>query len=160
MGDPKRCRKKWHGPRHPWRKEILAQELQLLGLYGLRNKKELWIAKTILRKFRRQARSLLALPPERRAILERQLISKLYNMGLLLSENATIDDVLGIKVEDVLERRLQTIVYRKGFARTPYQARQFVVHGHVLINGRRVTSPGYLVSRDEEDQIQVTIAAR
>ena len=91
-------------------------------------------------------------------MLERQLITKLYNMGLL-HENATIDDVLGIKVEDVLERRLQTIIYRKGFAKTPYQARQFVVHGHVLIGGRRVTSPGYLVGRDEEEQIEVTIAA-
>lgn len=159
MGDPKRFRKRWHGPRHPWRKETLAQELQLLGLYGLRNKRELWVAKTTLRKFRHQARSLLALPPERRNLMERQLISKLYNMGLL-NENATIDDVLGIKVEDILERRLQTVIFKKGYAKTPYQARQFVVHGHVLIGGRRVTCPSYLVHRNEEEQIKVVVAAK
>ncbi len=159
MGDPKKPRKKWQGPRHPWRREILAQELQLLGQYGLRNKRELWIAKTVLRRIRRLARSLLGLPPEERKLREQQLISRLYKMGLL-PEGSSLDDVLGLKVEDILERRLQTVVYRKGLAKTIYQARQFIVHGHVYIKGRRVTSPGYLVPRDEEDLIEVPIAKK
>jgi len=155
MGDPKKPRKKWKGPRHPWRKEILTQELELVGRYGLRNKRELWTAKTLLRNIRHRARSLLALPKEEREPQERALVNKLYKMGLLASPNATIDDILNLTVEDVLERRLQTILFRKGLARTIHQARQFIVHGHVVIGDRRITSPGYLVSRDEEELVAI-----
>jgi len=152
MGDPKKPRKKWEGPKHPWRKEVLIQELKLLGTYGLRNKRELWRAQTIIRKFRHQARSLLAAPKEIREKVEKAMLRKLYNMGLL-PENATLEDVLSLTVEDLLERRLQTIVYKKGLARTIHQARQLIVHGHIAIAGRRVTSPGYIVSREEEELV-------
>ncbi len=152
MGDPRKPRKKWEGPNHPWRKEVLEQEMVLVGKYGLRNKRELWIAKTLARKFRHQARALLALPPELREKGEKALLRRLYSMGLL-PENATLDDVLNLTAEDVLERRLQTIVYKKGLARTIYQARQLIVHGHIAIAGRRVNAPGYLVSREEEDLV-------
>lgn len=152
MGDPRKPRKKWEGPRHPWRKEVLTEELKLLGTYGLRNKRELWIAKTIIRKFRHQARSLLAAPKEVREQAEKALLRRLYLMGLL-PENATLEDILGLTVEDLLERRFQTIVYKKGLARTIHQARQLIVHGHIAIAGRRVTSPGYIVNREEEELI-------
>jgi small subunit ribosomal protein S4 len=152
MGDPKKPRKKWEGPRNPWRKEVLIQELKLLGMYGLRNKRELWRAQTLIRKFRHQARSLLAAPKEIREEAEKALLKRLYNLGLL-PENATLEDVLGLTVEDLLERRLQTIVYKKGLARTIYQARQLIVHGHIAIAGRRITSPGYIVSRAEEELV-------
>ncbi|MCS7364812.1 MAG: 30S ribosomal protein S4 [archaeon GB-1867-035] len=152
MGDPKRSRKKWKGPRHPWRREVLEEELHLMGQYGLRNKRELWIAKTMIAKFRQQARLMLALPPEELSVRQRQLINKLTKLGLL-PENATLDDVLGLRVEDLLERRLQTIVYRRELARSIYEARQLIVHGHIAIKGRRVTSPGYVVRRDEENLI-------
>jgi len=149
MGDPKKPRKKWIGPKHPWRKEVLEEEMILMGKYGLRNKRELWIAKTIAREFRHRARALLALPEEERKVQEKALLSKLYHLGVL-PEGATLDDVLGLTAEHILKRRLQTIVYEKGLARTIYQARQFIVHGHIAISGRRVTSPGYLVSKEEE----------
>ncbi|ABN69914.1 SSU ribosomal protein S4P [Staphylothermus marinus F1] len=152
MGDPKKPRKKWEGPRHPWRKEVLVQELKLLGTYGLRNKRELWRAQTIVRKFRHQARSLLAAPQEIREQAEKALLNRLYRLGLL-HENASLEDVLGLTVEDLLERRLQTIVYKKGLARTIYHARQLIIHGHIAIAGRRITSPGYIVSREEEDLV-------
>ncbi len=152
MGDPRKPRKKWMSPAHPWRKERLIEELKLVGEYGLRNKRELWIAQMIIRKFRHHARSLLAAPKEIREEAEKALLRKLYKMGLL-PENATLDDILRLSVQDLLERRLQTIVYRKGLARTIYQARQLIVHGHIAIGGRRVTSPGYLVSREEEDLV-------
>ncbi len=154
MGDPKRPRKKWKGPRHPWRKDILTQELELLGRYGLRNKRELWIAKTLLRNIRHRARSLLALPKEEREPQERALVNKLYKMGLLPTPNATIDDILNLTVEDILERRLQTIVFRKGLAKTIYQSRQLITHGHIAINGKRVFSPSYIVPKNEEDKIE------
>ncbi|RLG77389.1 MAG: 30S ribosomal protein S4 [Thermoprotei archaeon] len=153
MGDPKKPRKKWESPGHPWIKERLIQEMELVGTYGLRNKRELWIVQTMLRRIRARARALLALPPEIREREERTLIRKLYSMGILPSENATISDVLSLSVEAILERRLQTIVWRKGLAKTIHQARQLIVHGHIAIKGRRVTSPGYLVSREEEPYV-------
>ncbi len=155
MGDPKKPRKKWERPGHPWIKERLLEEMELLGKYGLRNKREIWKAQTLLRRIREKAKALLSLPPEVRIAREAELIRKLYHMGLLESESATIDEILGLTTEHVLERRLQTIVYRKGFARTIHEARQLIAHGHIAIAGRRITSPGYLVTREEEDLIDI-----
>ena len=155
MGDPKKPKKKWIGPSHPWIKEVLMEEMELMGRYGLRNKRELWIAKTIIRKFRRQACSLLALPEHERKEKEKSLLHKLYVLGLL-PENATLDHVLGLTVEDILKRRLQTIVYTKGLARTIHEARQLIVHGHIAIGGRRVNAPGYIVKRYEEELVDYT----
>mgnify|MGYP000312403668 CR=1 FL=1 len=84
---------------------------------------------------------------------EKALIERLYHMGLLPTTETTLDSILSLTVRDVLERRLQTIVYKKGLASSIYHARQLIVHGHIAINGRRVRSPGYLVSIDEEDKI-------
>ncbi len=152
VGDPKKPRKKWEGPKHPWIKERLQREIELVGRYGLKNKREVWKAETLARRLRHQARSLLALPEEVRAKAARSLLDRLYKMGLV-EKNASLDDVLGLTASNILERRLQTVVYKKGLARTIYQARQLIVHGHIAIGGRRVTSPGYLVSRDEETLI-------
>ncbi|RLF10712.1 MAG: 30S ribosomal protein S4 [Thermoprotei archaeon] len=149
MGDPKRQRKKWRGPRHPWRREVLQQELELLGKYGLRNKHELWKAKYIIEKIRYQARRLLAMADEERRC---QLIEKLVKMNLL-PPGATLDDVLSLTVNDLLERRLQTVVYRKGLAKTIHQARQLITHGHIAIGDQVVSCPGYIVGRDEEDKV-------
>ena len=156
MGDPKRPRKQYETPKHPWKADRLAAELQLVGEYGLRNKRELWRAETILRKIRTHARKLFGLTGEQRAKEERSLISRLYRMGLV-DENATADDVLKLTVRDILERRLQTMVYRLGYARTIHQARQFIVHGHVYIGDRKVRSPSYHVMRGEERLIRVAL---
>jgi len=152
VGDPRKPRKKWSPPGHPWVKERLIEEMKLMGEYGLRNKRELWIAAAMLRKYRHRARALLALPPDVREKEEKALLNRLYEIGLV-DENATLDDVLSLTVKDLLERRLQTIVYRKGLAKSIHHARQLVTHGHIAINGRRVTSPGYIVRRDEEELI-------
>jgi len=152
MGDPKKQRKKYETPRFPWRTDVLEAELKLLGQYGLRNKHELWRAKTMLSKFRGIARSLIGKSPEEREKLEKQLLTKLKKMGIL-HETAVLDDVLDLTIEDILERRLQTIVFRKGLAKSIYQARQFITHGHIAIANRKVRSPGYLVLKEEEDKI-------
>jgi len=152
VGDPKKSRKTWSSPRHPWRKEILMEESRLLGMYGLRNKRELWKAASTVRYFRHRARALLTAPPEIREKEEKILINKLIKLGLL-KEGAKLDNILDLRVEDLLERRLQTLVYKKGLARTIYEARQLIVHGHIAIKGRRIRSPGYLVTIDEEPHI-------
>jgi small subunit ribosomal protein S4 len=152
MGDPKKQRKKYETPRFPWRTDILQEELKLLGQYGLRNKHELWRHETMLSKFRGIARSLIGKTPEERKKMEEELLARLKKLGVL-HETAVLDDVLDLTIEDVLERRLQTIIFRKGLAKTIYQARQLITHGHVTIGNQRVTVPGYIVTREDENKI-------
>lgn len=152
MGDPKKQRKKYETPRFPWRIDILQGELKLLGQYGLRNKRELWRHKTMLSKFRGIARSTLAMSAQKGEKLKKQLLHKLNRLGVL-PEDSVLDDVLDLAIEDILERRLQSLVFQKGLAQSVYQARQLVTHGHIAINGRKVTSPSYLVLKDEDGHI-------
>jgi small subunit ribosomal protein S4 len=89
---------------------------------------------------------------ERRSIMEKQLLGRLRRLGIL-SRNVALDNVLDMSVEDILERRLQTLVFRKGLTKSIYQAREFITHGHIAINERRISSPGYLVLKDEESKL-------
>ncbi len=155
MGDPKFSKRKYDTPSHPWQGERIKEENELLKKYGLKNKKELWKAQSLLRNYRRQGRDLLARLRygDVQAEIERKgLLSKLANLGVL-SDDASLDDVLALDVHRVLDRRLQTIVYMKGLSYTPKQARQMIIHGHTLVNERKVTVPGYLVPRNEEASI-------
>jgi len=138
----------------PWRSDVLVGELQLLGTYGLRNKRELWKAKTMLSNTREQARLLLAMPESERRVKEKFLLNKLLNLALI-DKNSTIDDVLSLTVEDVLERRLQTLLWRKGLAKTPNQARQFIVYGHVSVRDRVVRRPSIFVKAQDEESVKI-----
>lgn len=149
----KRQRKKYEKPLRPWDKQRIERERALIKTYGLKNKKEIWRTESFLRKYRRMARELAA---KRNEQVEKVIIEKLTKLGLL-AENSTLDDVLGLTLENLLDRRLQTIVWKKGLTNTVKQARQFITHGNVLIGNRRVVYPSYLVSREEENQIQVRI---
>jgi len=153
MGDPKKSRKQFTPPRNPWRSDQLSQELFLLGTYGLRNKRELWRTQTRLSNFRKQARNLLAAPSEVRGREEPKLLTHLGKLGLIQTNQSTLDDVLSLTVENVLERRLQTLVWRRGLAKSPYQARQLISHGHIALNQRRMTIPSYLVASTEEGSL-------
>jgi small subunit ribosomal protein S4 len=155
MGDPKKQKKKYATPRFPWRTDILQEELKLIGQYGLRNKHELWRHKTMLSTFRSIARSLIGKLPEERKKMEEELLTRLKKIGVL-RETAVLDNVLDLTIEDVLERRLQTLVFRKGLAKTVYQARQLITHGHVTVGNRRVSVPSYLVTKDDETQTVYT----
>jgi small subunit ribosomal protein S4 len=106
----------------------------------------------MLSKVRGIARSLVGETPEERTKMENELLARLKKLGVL-QETAVLDNVLDLAIEDLLERRLQTIVFRKGLTRTIYQSRQLVTHGHVTIGNRRVTVPSYIVSKEEEQQI-------
>jgi len=152
MGDPKKQRKKYDTPRFPWRPDIIQEELKLIGQYGLRNKHELWRNKTMLSKFRGTARSLIGKTPEERKKMENELLARLKKLAVL-AETAVLDDVLDLTIEDVLERRLQTIVLRKGLAKTMQQSRQLVTHGHIAIGNQRVTIPSYIVTKHDESQV-------
>jgi small subunit ribosomal protein S4 len=152
MGDPRKPHKAFQTPRHPWRKDQLEEELHLVGDYGLRNKRELRRHETDLSQIRGIARTLLGEEEEARAQLERQYLTSLARRGLL-PESATVDNILDLNVKDLMERRLQTIVYRSGLAKSVHQARQFVIHGHISVAGDMVTVPSYVVYRDQESRI-------
>ncbi len=152
MGDPRKTRKLFRRPRMIWTTDQLNAELYVMGSYGLRNKRELWKAQTEVARIRNQARALLALSTEARSEKEKRLLNFLNRLGLV-KEGATLDDILNLKVEDLLERRLQTIIMKKSGTKSPYQARQIVSHGHVSIGNRKVNIPGYLVRTDEEPLI-------
>lgn len=155
MGDPKKPKKTYTTPRNPWDRATLQQELILIGKYGLKNKRELWKASTIIANIRRQARMLLGTPEDIRKAQEKMLITRLYQMGLLEEGELNLDSILNLTVEDLLERRLQTMVFKKGLAKTIHHARQLVVHKKILVGDRIVNKPSYLVSRDEENLIRV-----
>jgi small subunit ribosomal protein S4 len=158
MGDPKFSRRKYDTPSHPWQGTRIKEENELLKKYGLKNKRELWKAQSTLRNYRRQARDLLArlrYGDVQAETEKKDLLLKLANLGLL-PDSASLDDVLALDLEKLLERRLQTLIYLKGLAYTPKQARQLIVHGHASVRGRKVTVPGYLVKRNEEPSIEYT----
>jgi len=153
MGDPRRQRRSYETPRHPWQRDQLDIELQLVGEYGLRNKRELWRYKTMLSEVRGIARSLLGTSEAERSRIEREYLTKLSRIGIL-SESASIDEVLDLDIRDLMERRLQTVVFRRGLAKTLHQARQMVSHGHIAVADRIISVPGYIVYRNEEDKIK------
>jgi small subunit ribosomal protein S4 len=153
MGDPRRLKKKYKKPHTPWDKTRLEEELKYLGDFGLRNKKELYRHRYKLTKFRKLARDLRTRPAGQQKIGFDELIGKLSRLGLV-SMNSTPDDVLSLNLEDILNRRLQTLVFKNGFARSIYQARQFIVHKHISVNGKVTNSPSYLVKKKEEDTIK------
>ena len=152
MGDPRKKRKQFQRPRKAFQRERIEKERDLKKTYGLKNKKELYRAETIVRTKRATARKLLALSLENRLKMEKELLDSLKKIGILRG-SPSLDDVLLLTPEALLERRLQTIVWRKGFANTEKQARQFIVHGHIAINGKKVDRPSYIVHADEEDKI-------
>ena len=157
MGKPKFSSKKYDSPSHPWKEERIKAENELTKKYGLKNKREIWKAATMLRKYRGQARELLAGSDDPQVKKEtNQLLQHLTRYNIL-PLNSTLDDVLALDTEAILARRLQTLTYLKGFANTPGHARQLISHGHIAIGDRRITVPSYRVTKKEENSIEYTI---
>jgi len=149
MGDPKRNRAKFSRPKQAWEKERIDEEKDLIKEYYFKNKQEIWKLNSKLRNFSRQAKSLIVSKTDQSEKEKIQLLTKLKSLGLL-SEKGDLDDVLGITIKDLLDRRLQTIVFKKGLAKTMKQARQFIVHGHIVVGDKKITSPNFLVRKEEE----------
>ena len=141
--------KKYEKPLKPWDKVRIDDEARLLKEYGLRRKKEIWRTQSLLRNYRRLARDLAA---RRNEETEKVLMDKLFRLGLI-GKGADLDDILALTVEKFLDRRLQTIVFKRGMATTPRQARQYIVHGHIAVGGRRVMWPSTIIQLSDEDKI-------
>ncbi len=153
MGDPKKFKKKYATPSHPWNKLAIEQERIIKKEYGLKNKREIYIANSFLKKYRDIAKKLIADTTLQGQREKEQMMTKLTTLGMLPA-GAKMDDVLGLELKNIMERRLQSLIHRKGLAKTASQARQFITHRHVAIGDKEITSPSYIVSLEEEAHIR------
>jgi small subunit ribosomal protein S4 len=138
-------------PNHPFQSGRFAEERELVNRYGLKNKVELWRAQSKLRSYRRETRKHLANTGE--SSQEETLFFAKLKKYSIIDIDTKLESVLTLAVDAILERRLQTLVYRSGLANTVKQARQFVVHGHISLNDHCVTIPSYMVTVDEESSL-------
>ena len=155
MGDPPRLRNKFARPKKLWDKDRIEQEKMLKQEFGLKCMRELWSISGDLKKYRREARRLLSISDEERHSDAQKILNKLARLGVL-QKGAVIEDVLGLSVKDLLGRRLQTVVMRKGLARTMAQSRQLITHGFISVEGRRVQAPGMIVDTIMEPTLAYT----
>lgn len=153
MGDPKKSVSKYSGPRHPWEAERLADEKVLVQEFGLKNKKEIWKQTSFVKKVKDQVKRINVSVGKGIELEQEALIKKLVRFNLL-NENQPLEEALELTARDVMERRLQTQTVRQGLARSMKQARQFIVHGHIKVDGKKITSPSYLVTKEEQFKIE------
>jgi len=148
MGDIKRKRKKFARPKKLFDRARMDEENILIKRYGLKNKREIWKAKSAISRLRRMAKGLIS-----KEIGEQQVFfDKLGKMGFVIRD---VSDVLALTEENLLDRRLQTIVTKKKLANTPKQARQLIVHKNVLVDGVVVNIPSFIVTKDLENKISI-----
>jgi len=139
-------------PRRPFDKERLDKELKVCGEFGLKNKRELWRVQLLLSNIRKAARLLLTLEEkdQKRMFEGDALLRRLTQLGLLTEENKQLDYVLQLTVNDFLERRLQTNVYKSGIAKSLHHARVLVRQGHIGVRNKKVNVPSFMVRVDSE----------
>merc|ERR1712076_218619 len=146
-------------PRRPFEKTVLDQELKLIGEYGLRNKREVWRIKFALAKIRSAARQLLTLEDKdpRRLFEGNALLRRLVRIGVLDETRMKLDFVLSLKIEDVLERRLQTQVFKLGLAKSIHHARVLIRQRHIRVRKQVVNVPSFIVRLDSQKHIDFSL---
>ncbi len=142
----KRKHKTYSRPKRPFDKDRLVEEAQIKKDFGLKNKKEIWKADAKIKSMRTKAKKLIGADAKKQA----SLFEQLNKIGLKVN---SIADILALTKEDYLQRRLQTILVKKGLTTTMKTARQFISHKKVLVDGRVVDSPSYVVKVALEDKI-------
>lgn len=148
MGDIKRRRKLFSRPKKLFDRVRMDEENVLVKEYGLKNKQEIWKAKTAVSKLRRRAKVLIARDDSKK----QAFFDRLNKMGLAVSD---ISDVLALTEKNLFERRLQTFLFRKKLANTVKSARQLIVHKNVLVDGNVVNIPSFIVTKDLENKIKI-----
>ncbi|XP_064360610.1 small ribosomal subunit protein uS4 isoform X2 [Dromaius novaehollandiae] len=153
------CRKTYVTPRRPFEKSRLDQELKLIGEYGLRNKREVWRVKFTLAKIRKAARELLTLDEKdpRRLFEGNALLRRLVRIGVLDEGKMKLDYILGLKIEDFLERRLQTQVFKLGLAKSIHHARVLIRQRHIRVRKQVVNIPSFIVRLDSQKHIDFSL---
>jgi small subunit ribosomal protein S4 len=149
MGDIKRFKKKYTTPMHPWNGVRIGLECDIKRKYGVGNKQEIWKMESKLTNFKDQAKVLLTRTDSQAEKEREQMRSRMLALGLIKMTSG-MDDILSLQLRDIMNRRLQTIVFKRRMARSIKHARQLIIHEHITINGTKITSPSYLVLMNEE----------
>jgi len=146
-------------PRRPFEKERLDVELKLCGEYGLRNKREIWRVGRAVSKIRAAARQLLTLPEKdpKRLFEGAALLKRLHRYGILDETQSKLDYILALKVNDFLERRLQTQVFKLGLAKSIHHARVLIKQRHIIVGKQVVDIPSFLVRLDSQKHIDFAL---
>jgi len=142
-------------PRRPYEKERLDAELKLIGEYGLKNKREVWRVRYTLGKCRKRARALLTLDEKdpKRIFEGTAMLRRLHRIGVLDDNKNKLDYVLSLKIQDFLERRLQTLVFKKGMATSIHHARVLIRQRHIRVGKQVVNVPSFIVRVDSQQHI-------
>jgi small subunit ribosomal protein S4 len=144
----KRKHKAYSKPKRPFDKARIDEEAIIKKEYGLKNKREIWKAESKVRVMRRKAKKLIKADKEEQEVLFQRLQRRGFDVK-------SIADILGLDKTDYLKRRLQTVVFEKKLAPTIKTARQMITHKKVLVDGKAVNIPSYIVPVDLEDKITV-----
>jgi len=158
---PRKHSKTYKVPRRPYESARLDAELKLAGEYGLRNKREIWRIALILSKIRRAARELLKLDDKdpKRLFEGNALIRRLVRIGVLDESRMRLDYVLALKIEDFLERRLQTQVFKSGLAKSIHHARVLIRQRHIRVGKQIVNVPSFVVRLDSQKHIDFALTS-
>jgi len=155
----KHTKKTYVTPKRPYEKERLDSELKMIGEFGLKNKKEVWRVKLLLAKVRKAARMLLTLEDKdpKRLFEGNALLRRLVRVGVLDEQHMKLDYVLGLKMEDFMERRLQTQVFKLGLAKSVHHARVLIRQRHIRVRKQVVDVPSYVVRLDSQKHIDFSL---
>ena len=147
-------------PRKPFDKDRLLAELKIVGRYGLRNKREMWRVQLTLAKLRKAARELLTLDETdpRRIFEGNALIRRIVRLGLLKDNQRQLDYVLGLTIDQFMERRLQTVV-AQNMARSIHHARVLIRQRHIAVGKQMVDIPSFIIRVSSEPHIQHSAAS-
>lgn len=151
MGDPRKQRKTFATPSHPWNKDRIEEEKEFTKAYGLMNKREIYKANSILKGYLKLAKRFATIKTDQDELEKSHFLAKLQSFGF--TDTNDVSKALDLTLKEILERRLETIIHRKGLARSMKQARQFITHRHIIIGKKKITMPSYMVTLDEEKQI-------
>ncbi len=152
MGSPRRNRRQYDKPKDMWNLQRINADNEILEEFGLKNMKELWKVQSELSRIRSNVRTLLSGTSEQNTKVQENILTRLSKYGIA-TKTSTLDNLLDLKENAFLSRRLQSLVFKRGLSKTIKQSRQLIVHGYISIGGKRVNRPGYLVSVDEESKI-------